>query len=405
MHLVVLFITFCWIDAFAPLHLRQRHSFVLPSFASRQLDEIRSLSIREIKQELASLQVSTKDAFEKEELVKRLADARQPSSSTSTTDEVVLETPLFLTTPDEQIEMAGNNLAPHERFTMEPSSQPYPTIQIQLQDGRTLNLLLDTACSGFVLRPETVQRYNLPTFSTPVTMTGAGGTTGATGLSQLQDFTLLGEKRQIFGKLPAAVTDIGALPRSLDGIIGLSFLQQFAQIELDFVRGVLLLNKNVVTGDKTNCVASAPMSLLPLGIYTADVFFGKRGPVKMIVDTGAACTLLNWKGVADLGLSKTCEFISPLRQSTGALGSDNVAISLTHRLHVSSQLHLGSKTAWPGLSLEAEKRLAIDVGEIPILGGLQSQGVGGILGMDALMRASIVRFGLKNQTPSISLLQ
>ena len=41
----------------------------------------------------------------------------------------------------------------------------------------------------------------------------------------------------------------------------------------------------------------------------------------MLFDNGASSTLLNWIGVQELGLSK------------GAIGSDNIAIQLTHRLY------------------------------------------------------------------------
>ena len=54
-------------------------------------------------------------------------------------------------------------------------------------------------------------------------MTGAGGTVGATGLTQIEKFSLNqdekpGNANPTFGPLPAAVQDIGALPSTLDGI-------------------------------------------------------------------------------------------------------------------------------------------------------------------------------------------
>ena len=73
-----------------------------------------------------------------------------------------------------------------------PASDADVTIQIEVvQDGSSsfpLSLLRDTACSGFVLRPSVVQKYNLRELDTPITMTGAGGTSGGTGLTQIDKF-------------------------------------------------------------------------------------------------------------------------------------------------------------------------------------------------------------------------
>ena len=75
----------------------------------------------------------------------------------------------------------------------------------------------------------------------------------------------------------------------------------------------------------------------------------------------------------------------------GAMGSDNVAMQLTHRINVSSVLKLGDASSSPGLSLKDSRRLGIDIGNIAILDSLRGQNVGGILGIDALMRSSCVR--------------
>jgi len=232
---------------------------------------------------------------------------------------------------------------------------------------------------------------------TPVSMTSAAGTNSATGLTQIQRFFIGGES---FGPMPAAVQDIGALPSSLDGIIGLSFLQQFAAVELDFKAGIISLYKDVrALPERTNMVADSQMRMLgSLGIFTTDVYLGDRGPVSMLVDTGAACTLLNWKGVADLGLSRDSKQLSPLNVPVGAMGSDNIAIQLSHRLNVSSKLQLGCKDGLAGVALGEAGRLTIDIGQIPVIDNLQSQGVGGILGVDALMRCSVVRVSFRQPT-------
>jgi predicted aspartyl protease len=382
-------------------------------------EEVRSMRVKEIKAELSKLKISTQDVFEKEQLVQRLLEVRKngqgleelrsstaaastaSSSSSSNTNTNVITAPLYFTGLDTDLKVAAVNMN-GGGITINPSDQPYATIKMEVQKGGnapfTLQLLLDTACSGFVLRPSVVDKYGLAKLSTPVTMTGAGGTTGATGLTQIEQFSLGGET---FGPLPAAVQDIGALPSSLDGIVGLSFLSQFAGVDLDFCNGQVSLYKRgsqLPELSEKSLVAQGTMMLIPqLGIYTVDVMMGTRGPVSMLVDSGAANTFLNWNGVNALGISKTEDTnSSPLQRLSspmGAMGSDNVAMQLTHRIHVSSTLGLGRAAggSLPGLSLKDSKRLAIDIGDIAILESMRSQNVFGILGIDALMRCSSVR--------------
>ena len=401
------------------------------------LDEIRSMRVKEIKAELQSMSITTQDVFEKEELVQRLFEARQklhqqtkatttssqtssatasvqsPSSSqqrqsATTSKPNILETPLYLTSLQAGTRIAAVNGAD---IAIESADHPYPTIKIQVtptsgssQEEFTLNLLLDTACSGLVLRPSVVQKYGLPSLSTPVTMTGAGGVSSNPGLTQLDRFRLQGHT---FGPLPAAVQDIGALPSSLDGIIGLSFLNQFAGADMDFRKGKLSLYPKgqplpEVPTDST-VVAEGAMSLVrSLSIYMVDVYLGGRGPVKMLVDSGASNTFLNWKGVSDLSLSRDSKFLNRLPNPMGAVGSDAVAMALTHRINISSNLNLG-KTSYPGLPLKDTRRLKIDIGDIAILEAIKGDGVGGILGIDSFMRCDSVRMTFQG-SPIIQLL-
>lgn len=393
-------------------------------------ERIDLLTVTEIKEELKALDVAHDDVFEKRELVKRLAEARlrrkpadvsipqktqeQSTRESATPTGDVLQTPLFLTSMDQVRMIAAVNMVDGGGISIGPTEQQFATIQIQVFSPTTpfsINLLIDTACSGFVLRPNVVVQYKLPSYSTPVTMSGAGGTVGTTGLTQISSFGLVPMDGNIsnsnkFGPIPAAVQEIGALPSKLDGIIGLSFLSQFAAVELDFERGLVQFYKEKGVTKSADAVVAAEdtMRLLPrLGIYVTDVMLGTRGPVTMIVDSGAACTLLNWKGVADLGLAKDSPSLISLPSPMGAMGSDDVAIRLTHRLFVSSILKLGVDSTYPGLSFAAGKRLAIDIGQIPILDTLADQRVGGILGIDALMRCSKVQFHFKGRRPSLKL--
>jgi len=158
-----------------PFHLQRQgfqHALLatppIPAPTAELVEEIRSMRIREIKQELKERRISTDDVFEKEELVQRLVDAR--SSRGKNTDEMesknknsisnnnVITTPLLLTSLTER-RVAAVNM--DGGITIEPNQQSYPCIQIQVKNINNgnafpLTLLLDTACSGFVLRPEIV---------------------------------------------------------------------------------------------------------------------------------------------------------------------------------------------------------------------------------------------------------
>jgi hypothetical protein len=75
-------------------------------------------------------------------------------------------------------------------------------------------------------------------------------------------------------------------------------------------------------------------------------------------------------------------------------------MQLTHRINVSSALRLG-RGELPGLALKDSKRLSIDIGDIAILDQMRSQGVGGILGIDALMRCKCVRMSFQGPRKAI----
>jgi hypothetical protein len=421
--------------------------------------DVTTMKIQEIKAELQQRKVPINDVFEKDELIRRLQQARQNdkqqnesnihSAQTINTENInvnhpnknILSTPLYFTTMDQGMRVPAQNV--NGGIIVEPSSQPYATMKIQIPSSKYMNsnakknvsdhdhhyilsLLVDTACTGLVLRPTVVRQYQLPSYDTPVTMQGAAGISQATGLTQLSSFTLYpndnnnnhhyepttvpssstsSSRKQkptrTFRSLPAAVQDINGLPTVLDGIIGLSFINQFAAMEFDFRQGMIHFyedrsaipdrrnnNNNVVVvvDTKLNMIGS-------LGIYTVPVYIGGRGPVQMLVDTGASCTLLNWKGVADLGLSQTSKQISRIAIPTGAMGSENVAIQLTHRLHVSSTFQMGD-TKLNGIPVSPETRMPIDIGQIPVIDNIP--GVGGILGIDALMRCRTLQISTRH---------
>lgn len=380
---------------------------------SALLSEVSAMRVGEIKTELIALGISTADAFEKVELVKRLVDVRQKQQAGSNgksrpVPPDAIRGPLFFTALQTGSIKAFNQAS----LEINTAGQPFPTVRIDVPSPSgpdfTLTLLLDTACSGLVLRPTIVHKYKLPTYSSPVTMTGAGGTSQANGLTQLPRFNFGGKS---FGPLPAALQDISGLPAPLDGIIGLSWLSQFACVEIDFRNGELTLHKSEtrlpVPPHDLEVVAEAEMSLTRLGIWCTDVTLDGRGPVKMLVDTGASSSFLLWEGVNDLGLSRSSTLVAPLRERFGAMGSDNVVMELTHRLSVERNLSLGRRSSLPGLRIGAARKMDLDIGNIAVLELLRQQGdqVNGILGIDAFSLCSTVRMTFNGPVPKLTLMQ
>ena len=357
------------------------------------MDVIRAMRVKEIKAELAQRGVSTTGVFEKEELVQRLYDAWQSSPVPPTLDETYCEGDLFFTSME-----SGRSIPTYnwETIRIDGVGRPYPSIRIRVEDRFNLTLLLDTACSGFVLRPSTIAKHNIKSYGAPATMTGAGGTVSFSGLVEVGSFTFASET---FKALPAAVQDIGALPLALDGIIGLSLLQQFACVELDIDQSKVRVYKaqsRPATPPCMSAIAYGPMVRTRLGIFTVDVWLDDRGPVKMLVDTGASSSFLSWEGVKKLGLSRS--EVQPLSNPVGALGSDNIAMQLTHTLPVVQSVTFGRVQ-----SGVVPVNYFIDIGDIAILETqLKADNVVGILGMDLFSQCSRMRvsFGV---SPWISL--
>ena len=232
---------------------------------SQEKEKIRSMRVKDIQTELQIMGISTKGAFEKEELIKLLISAReerdrkkqQPSSvSTKYGSSIETGTTTILNTMDVLVVpmtfsslQASQPIQGNDNVFLRPSPGLYASIQLYLPStGHTLNMLVDTACSGIVVRPLSATRCNLKVVTNPTsTITSAGGTTTNTKVAFLgpfaMDATRFASNEQdtiaTFGPLPVAVQDIGALPKELDGIIGLSFLQQFTCVDLILVIGNL----------------------------------------------------------------------------------------------------------------------------------------------------------------------
>ena len=351
------------------------------------INSIRSLRVKQLKDELDSRGISTADVFEKEELVQRLYLAKL-SSDNDDDDSVIKKKKKKkrriydddnndVTKKDDLIsEGSSKIIVPFQYFSLEsstsavaaknsdnifirPSEGKYAAIEVTLLQKKkasdsssssaaaaavTMNLLVDTACSGLVISPTAITRMNneCPNIvqlqsSVGATMTSAGGSQGA-GVAKWDDSTtnmMVGGvivQPSNIGSMSnvAAVQDIGALPRGLDGIIGLSFLRNFATVDFDFANGQLcLFEKDVVPPLPREVVAQGKLALTKLGIYTTQVNLDGR-TVSMLVDTGAASSFLNWDGVAQLNLDRNSPLINPIVGSIGAMGADNMALQLTH---------------------------------------------------------------------------
>ena len=432
--------------------------------AQHLLESLRSLRVKELKSELETRGISTRDAFEKEELVQRLYTAKICASNSSNSskkkkkkkrrqyddDGDIMSETIHNEIINDDIEdgdttifsqsTPDNIIVPFQYFSLEasksvaainsqdiyirPSEGKYAAIKVTFQKTQSstvsLNLLVDTACSGLVISPNSVDRVNrecpgiFQMQTMGATMTTAGGNQGA-GVAKWDKSTnmIVGDfvVSPANGSMSnlAAVQHIGALPSGLDGIIGLSFLNQFATVDFDFTNGLLCLYKKDVDPPlpshigQLSIVAQGRLSLTRLGIYTTQTNLGGRGPVSMLVDTGAASTFLNWNGVSQLNLSRESPLVNPIAASIGAMGADNMALQLTHRF-VLKRWNLSAENAYSPAGLPCPDGINIDIGDLPVLEQLKGDGVGGILGADLLMMCDLVRFsGMNAGSPTMTL--
>ncbi len=231
------------------------------------LATLRSMRVKELKSELQLLKISTHDVFEKEELVQRLhnakeskTDARNGQSKDNISQSPINPAPntnansWTITAPLDyyELESAKSVAAQNSpEVYLRPSPGKYAAIRWQFQSKSnasneiTFNLLVDTACSGIVLSPKAISRANankdassqplLQTISSATaTMMSAGGARGGYNVAKWNEFSTRATVGGVdlssinLRDMPnvAAVQDIGALPGMLDGILGLSFLNQ-----------------------------------------------------------------------------------------------------------------------------------------------------------------------------------
>ena len=255
------------------------------------LQSIRSLRVKQIKSELEALNISTADAFEKEELVQRLLRARLSGAANKavaaktskkkkrrTYDDDIFEsdtTGSVIDNQDSQGAYYSQNAfsspitdatikAPFIYFSLDsrkqiqdrqsqdvyirPSPGKYAAVEVKLQSKNSQHsveytLLVDTACSGIVLSPQAITRAGglIQTIKGAASMTTAGGGQGGYDIAKWGDKSTtkfivggvdVNEIEGFGGSMMnmAAVNDIGALPDGLDGILGLSFLNKVSSL-------------------------------------------------------------------------------------------------------------------------------------------------------------------------------
>ena len=422
-----------------PLFSRTSSSILQSSQTA--IDDLRKLRVKELKDQLQAVGLPTNDVFEKEDLVRRLfhhmeqnpanykssaqtqnspgdksnsasSNVKQ-SKSTSTRSAFSNRVPLHYFSLDEQPVYANNR----NDVSFRPTAGKFPAIRVTIPTSSKapntpLTLLVDTACSGIVLRPSKVEEYGLQVSTMGgVSMTAAGGTAKGTGLSRIESLCL--EDGSQHGNFPVAVQDIGALPKDLDGIIGLSFLNQFQCVEFDFRNDELVLTKNrpQEIDLELEIMSEADMKLCRLGVWTLDVTLDGRGPVKMLLDTGASSTFLNWPGVTNLNMNWNHPLISQNPNTMGAMGADNNAMALTHRFVAKRWFQVCAENGSTlgmfstGLDLQEVGPVDIDIGDLPVLEQLKSENVNGILGSDILMRCDVLRLTFLGSSTTITLLK
>jgi len=411
---------------------------------SSLMKDITNMKVKEIKKELDDANINTNDCFEKSELVLRLYEYKikqfKNNNDSNNTSTVVANNAKMknngkqngiIRIPMQFHSLSSNSIEGNNNIYLRPSPGKFPSVVVTIPSSslpsKSFHLLVDTACSGIIIRPSVLNQLQLPKINTGVTMTAAGGTVGSDNnvykissiqlqdtdnqLVQLDDFIVVGQ-------------DIGSLPAVLDGIIGLSFLERYHSVSFDFDSGELVLvqydkedNNHLLeyqNPTKYETIAETKLSRSRIGVYIAPVTLDGRGPINMIIDTGAASTFLNWKGVADMNMDSNHPLVSYNKESIGIMGADNNALALTHRfvmkrrLNFDTSRNIGTTIGMfaPGLDIgEDEESVNIDIADLPILNleAMKAENVGGILGSDLLMRADILHLTNLNDLSSLKL--
>lgn len=362
-------------------------------------EDVGALSARELKRELRALGVSTDSFFEKSELVEALLRARESGAAAPKAPPAGRRLP----PPDATVAMnrfrLGNGAveATNGPMTLRPDAAgDFFSVDCSCDVGtgqRTMKLLVDTACSGVVIRPASASRLGLSMISTQsASMTAAGGTSAVQQIARIDAFALRqkgsGERVPLLRSLGAAVQEVGALPGEVDGIIGLAAFQQYGAFAMDFAAGDLELFREPPELLEASRAVKVPVRISSIGVPSAEVEVNGEGPIKMVVDTGAASSFVNWAAMAALGCPKGSpdggvHGLRRLAGSAGAMGADGAAIPLTHTIDARS-VRFASAIGEDSLGSRVAGDVSLEVGELPVLQALAADGVTGVLGMNVL---------------------
>lgn len=276
--------------------------------------------------------------------------------------------------------------------TMRVEGNPDTYLGVTLEtQGTALSMLLDTACSGTCVRPQVADRLGFPGVGGP-SMAGIG----AGGVTQFSVRTCPGVTwgGRVLGDVPVVLQDLGPLPPAFDGILGLDLMERFAAMEIDFGsegRGPRLRfyddGRDSRLGNEIRVSETTKLQRTRLGVFACGLMVDGQGPARVLVDTGAACSLLNWRGAKAVGLTKNDPALKKL-SAFGAMGVDGSAMALTHRVAGASiTIRPSSDQAIPNSHSFISSTCNIDIGDIPVLGPsspFHKEGIDGILGTDSL---------------------
>mmetsp|Transcript_16407 Transcript_16407/g.50225 ORF Transcript_16407/g.50225 Transcript_16407/m.50225 type:complete len:295 (-) Transcript_16407:1364-2248(-) len=268
---------------------------------------------------------------------------------------------------------------------------------------KALSLIFDTACSGILLRPQSVRKLGLPAVDAGGTMTSVGGT-GSVPVTMLEGLHMkcsrdASVKTPELPYVQAAIQDIGALPDDVDGILGMQALSLYAGIDLDIKNQKLSVFRSSLPelaskgplGSNPTAPFKAPFRLCKLQVPFVDMNINGKGPIRLLLDSGASTTIINWKAAREnFGLSPSSalggEHGFRLNPHSGAMGADGRAISLSHQLRAKT-IALGDTQLGFAAGSGVELGILVDIGDLPVIDTLASEGIVGVLGLNVLEAA------------------
>ena len=239
-----------------------------------------SMRAKNIKVKLASLGVSSKDLFEKEELARALANAWGEKLKGT------------VTLPLRQlVGMPGNPRA------------GYVVVTLDVGEAGFVDFLIDSGATTALISPQLREMLGASAIDgAPIRGLGAGGETVR------QKVTIAGASVGALelGALDAVVTDLAAsgLPSVVGGMLGLDFLSRF-ELELDFGDKAMRFHPigSVATGAlDVDSLVRIPLAIHPTGLRTVSCRLNGCERFPGILDMGSFFSVCNWMAAARAGV-------------------------------------------------------------------------------------------------------